>query len=124
MGRYTLLFRRIVRSLGKVDRAIIVVDPPTAGISIPACSKCESPSVFVLPNGARFSVNQMTWPGRHMACLLRGLAREWNGIHFPRWEYCRCLGEGSARGGMIGIGSGEAVVARGVSRAMEGACTG
>lgn len=55
LGRYTLLFRRIERSLGEADCAIIGIGLSVASISIPACSKCEPLSVFVLPNGCRIS---------------------------------------------------------------------
>lgn len=55
LGRYTLLFRRIERSLGEADCAIIGIGLSVASISIPACSKCEPLSVFVLPNGSRIS---------------------------------------------------------------------
>ena len=47
-----------------------------------------------------------------------------SGMYFPRLERCRVWVEGPARGGMIGIGSGDAVGARGVPKIMEGAYAG
>ena len=40
---------------GEAAREIIGMGPSAAGISIPACSKCEPLSVFVLLNSGRIS---------------------------------------------------------------------